>query len=126
LDVGVRAWFFQSRLGKSLNPSNIRNRVIHPLLRQMRLPLGGCHIFRRFRMTWLRENSAPADIERFWLGHANQTVGDAYSMLKKNARFLKEIADRIGVGFKLPDPVWASIVPNVPKMAVEETDQEVA
>jgi integrase len=67
---------FPNRTGKPLNPSNIRNRVIHLLLKTKGLPLGGNHIFRRFRMTWLRENSVPPDIERFWLGHANRTVGD--------------------------------------------------
>lgn len=52
-------------VGRPLNPSNIRNRVIHPLLRMKGLPTGGNHIFRRFRMTWLRENSVSPDIEGF-------------------------------------------------------------
>jgi integrase len=117
---------FPNRIGKPLNPSNIRNRVIHPLLETKGLPNGGNHIFRRFRMTWLRENSVPADIERFWLGHANRTVGDDYSMLKKDVKFRKQIADRIGVGFDLPDSISSSVVPNVPKMAVEESAQAVA
>lgn len=117
---------FPSRLGKPLNPSNIRNRVIHPLLREKGLPLGGWHIFRRFRLTWLRENSVPPDIERFWLGHANQTVGDDYSMLKKNVNFRKQIADKIGVGFELPHSISASVVPNVPKMTAEHDEQVLA
>jgi integrase len=117
---------FPNRVGRPLNPSNIRNRVIHPLLRMKGLPTGGNHIFRRFRMTWLRENSVPPDIERFWLGHANRTVGDDYSMLKKNIKFRKQIADKIGVGFVLPNSIWASVVPNVPKMAVEQAGQVVA
>jgi integrase len=114
---------FPNRFGKPLNPSNIRNRVIHPLLRERGLPLGGCHIFRRFRMTWLRENSVPADIERFWLGHANQTVGDDYSMLNKNVKFRKQIADKIGAGFALPSSILAPVVPNVPKMTVVQIEQ---
>ena len=77
-------------------------------------------------MTWLRENSGSPDIERFWLGHANRTVGDNYSMLKKNIKFRKEIADNIGVGFELPNSIWASVVPNVPKMAIEQAEQAVA
>jgi len=117
---------FPNRTGKPLNPSNIRNRVIHPLLETKGLPIGGNHIFRRFRMTWLRENSVPADIERFWLGHANRTVGDDYSMLKKNVKFRKQIADRIGVGFELPASIPSSVVPNVPKMAVQQAEQVVA
>ena len=117
---------FANRLGKPLNPSNIRNRVIHPLLEEKDLPLGGTHIFRRFRMTWLGENSVPADIERFWLGHANRTVGDDYSMLKKNVTFRKQIADKIGVGFELPESISAPVVPNVPKTTVVHVQQAVA
>jgi integrase len=117
---------FPNGEGKPLNPSNIRNRVIHPLLKKKGLPVGGCHIFRRFRMTWLRENSVPPDIERFWLGHANQTVGDDYSMLKRNITFRKQIADRIGTGFALPDSISAPVVPNVPKTASQQNQQVVA
>ena len=117
---------FSSRMGRPLNPSNIRNRVIHPVLKTRGVPIGGNHIFRRFRMTWLRENSVPADIERFWLGHANQTAGDDYSMLKKNVKFRREIAHRIGAGFKLPDSITVSVVPNVPKTPVEETEHALA
>jgi integrase len=113
---------FPNRQGKPLNPSNIRNRVIDPLLKKKGLPFGGCHIFRRFRMTWLRENSVPADIERFWLGHANRTVSDDYSMLK----FRKQIADRIGAGFSLPGSILAPVVPNVPKTAPQADHQVVA
>ena len=117
---------FPSSAGKPLSPSNIRNRVIHPLLQEKGLPVGGNHIFRRFRMTWLRENSVPGDIERFWLCRANRTVGDDYSMLKKNEKFRKQIADKIGVGFQLPDSVSSSVVPNVPKTTVAEAEQVVA
>ena len=117
---------FRNRSGRPLNSSNIRKRVIHPVLEARRLPLGGNHIFRRFRMTWLRENSVPADIERFWLGHANRTVGDDYSMLKKNKKFRKEIADRIGAGFELPDSILAPVVPNVPKMTVKTVEEILA
>jgi hypothetical protein len=71
-------------------------------------------------------NSVSPDIERFWLGHANRTVGDDYSMLKKNVKFRKQIADKIGVGFELPNSILASVVPHVPKMAVEQAEQAVA
>ncbi len=47
-------------------------------------------------------------------------------MLKKNVRFRKQIADRIGVGLELPNSISASVVPNVPKMKVEQAEQAVA
>jgi hypothetical protein len=42
-------------------------------------------------------------------------MGDDNSMLKKNVKFRKQIADKIGVGFELPDSIPASAVPDVPK-----------
>jgi len=47
-------------------------------------------------------------------------------MLKKNVKFRKQIADKIGVGFELPNSISASVVPNVPKMPVEQAEQAVA
>ena len=76
-------------------------RWLHPALRAAGVPPCGTHIFRRFRLTWLRENQVPADIERYWLGHADRSVGDMYSMLKRNVVLRKQIAERIGIGFKL-------------------------
>src|SRR5262249_425490 len=43
----------------------------------------GLHAFRRFRLTWLRKNRVPKDLERFWMGHAPEEVGDLYSKLKR-------------------------------------------
>jgi hypothetical protein len=37
----------------------------------------------------------------------------SYSMLKKNVKLRKEIADRIGVGFELPQSILAPVVPIV-------------
>jgi hypothetical protein len=47
-------------------------------------------------------------------------------MLKKNVKFRKQIADRIGVGFKLPDSILAPFAPNVPKTTTEQAQQVVA
>ena len=51
-------------------------------------------------------------------------MGDDYSMLEKNVTLRKEIADRIGLGFKLPESILTAIVPSVPKMAVK-TEEEI-
>jgi hypothetical protein len=40
-------------------------------------------------------------------------------MLKKNVKFRKEIGEKVGVGFKQPNSISASVIPKVPKMAVE-------
>jgi hypothetical protein len=74
-------------------------------------------------VTWLCEKSVSPDIERFWIGHTNRTVGDDCSILKKNIKFRKQIADKIGVGFEPPNSILASVVQNVPKMTVEQAEQ---
>ncbi len=117
---------FCSKKGKPLSDSNIRTRHLHPALRELGWKdsktgdqKAGHHAFRRFRLTWLRENRVPGDLERFWMGHANETVGDDYSGLKENIAFRKKVAERIGIGFELP----SSVVPNVPKVSVEGANE---
>lgn len=61
----------------------------------------GFHAFRRFRLTWLRKNGVPKDLERYWMGHAPEEVGDLYSKLKDDVSFRQQWAERIGVGFEL-------------------------
>src|SRR6266700_4473891 len=119
------AFVVSSRV-QPLNPSNICNRVIHLLLKIKGLPPGGSHILRHFRMTCLRENTVPAEIERFWLVHVNRTVAEDYSMLKKNLNFHKQMADRIGVGFELPDSITSSAVPNILKITAQATEEVLA
>jgi len=47
-------------------------------------------------------------------------------MLKRNVTFRKQIADKIGVGFELPESISAPVIPNVPKIAVVQMQQAVA
>jgi hypothetical protein len=47
-------------------------------------------------------------------------------MLKKNVTLNKEIADRIGAGFKFPESILAPIVPSLPKMAVKNEEEILA
>lgn len=41
------------------------------------------------------------DLERIWLGHASEEVGDLYSKLKEDFAFRQQWAERIGLGFEL-------------------------
>lgn len=87
-------------------------------------PQCGAHAFRRFRTTWLRKNGVPKDLEHFWLGHADEEVGDIYSKLKDDVAFRQEVTRRIGYGFELL--VKERVVgPNGPKIKAESV-QEVA
>jgi integrase len=115
---------FCTRTGKPLHQSNILRRVLHPiLLGDAKTPgvtgtKAGAHAFRRFRLTWLRENAVPKDLEHFWMGHADEEIGDIYSQLETNVKFRREVAERIGLGFELPTQSTV-VAPNAPK----EVDQ---
>jgi len=92
--LGISGYLFATKQGKPLQPRNLL-RVLHSVK-----PVG-FHAFRRFRLTWLRKSGAPRDLERFWMGHAPQEVGDLYSKLRDDVAFRQEWAERIGLGFEL-------------------------
>ena len=115
---------FCSKTGKQLWQTNLLRRALHPALAKLNQPKCGAHAFRRFRTTWLRKNLVPKDLEHFWLGHADEEVGDIYSKLKEDVAFRQEVTGRIGFGFDIP--VEKPIVgPNGPKIE-NETIQKVA
>jgi len=78
----------------------------------------GCHAFRRFRNTYLRNRTAcPEGLRKFWMGHAEEDMSDRYDKGKEDHSLRKEWAETCGFGFDLP-----SVVPVVPKI---EGDDEV-
>lgn len=81
----------------------------------------GTHVFRRFRITYLRNVvSCPEGVRHFWLGHAKDgerddradgdEMGAWYDTIGKNRPFRLQKAEECGFGFNLP-----SDVPNAPK-----------
>ena len=80
----------------------------------MKRQKAGFHAFRRFRASLIRKNRAPEDLIRFWLGHPNQSVTDAYSKLSGDVEFRKDCSEKIGLGFEIPSS-RVDVVPSVPK-----------
>jgi integrase len=87
---------------KPLSESNIVNRWLHPMLEQLKAPKAGNHAFRRFRITHLRKNLVPKDLEHSWMGHADEEIGDLYSKLMNDVQYRKDVAERVGTGFDVP------------------------
>ncbi len=121
--IGTRktGLLFQTRSGKPLSLSNILRRHLHPALKKLGYVnpskgdhKAGSHAFRRFRNTYLKnETACPKGLRDYWLGHAGNSMDDLYDMVKDNTAFRKKKAEEFGVGFELPSSV--SVVPNVPK-----------
>jgi hypothetical protein len=83
----------------------------------------GFHGFRRFRLTWLRKNHVPGDLERFWMGHSDQEVGDLYSKMEEDTEFCQTVAESVGLGFELPQEktnITRNVAPIAPKTALQE------
>ena len=120
--VGERTtgFLFQSRNGVPLSSSNIIRRHLHPALKELGYVnpctgthKAGNHAFRRFRSTYLRnETSCPKGLRDYWLGHTGDSMDDLYDRVKDDVEFRRKKAEEYGIGFNLP-----SVVPNVPKTA---------
>jgi integrase len=109
--VGERTsgFLFRNRKGNFLSQTNLLRRGVHPALEKLGQPKAGFHAFRRYRVTWLRKNRVHADLERFWMGHENETVGDGHSKMKEDVAFRLEQAETVGLGLPLP-PKIADVV----------------
>src|SRR5712692_11353336 len=88
-------------------------------------PKCGAHAFRRFRLTWLRKNDVPKDLERFWMGHEGEEIGDRYSKLKQDVEFRQAVAKKIGLGFELPGKNRV-VGPNGPKIEFQSVQEMAA
>ena len=130
--IGTRTsgFLFQTRNRSPLSRTNVLRRHLHPALKEfghVNAHTGdhkaGTHTFRRYRNTYLRnETLCPKGLRDYWLGHAGNTMDDLYDMVKDNAAFRKQKAAEYGVGFELP----ASIVPKVPKNTAKTKSKKAA
>ena len=62
-------------------------------------------------MTMKRMPDFPEGLQKFWMGHADESMGDLYDKIKEDLEFRREWAERCGFGFSL-----SAVVPNVPRM----------
>jgi integrase len=124
--VGERTsgFLFQNKKENPLSQTNLLRRGLHPALRKLGQPKAGLHSLRRFRLTWLRKNRIPADLERFWMGHENENVGDDYSKVKDDLAFRLEQAETVGLGFEIPQTT--TVVPIVRKNEVSVETESAA
>jgi integrase len=97
-------FLFRNESGNPLYQRNVLGRSLHPILeKKLKVEIQGFHGFRRFRLTLLRKNRVPGDLERFWMGHSDQEIGDLYSKMEDDAGFCQTVAESVGLGFNLPN-----------------------
>lgn len=110
--VGERrvGFLFANGRGTPLMQSNVLRRSLHPILADVGVQKAGFHTFRRFRATYLCKSRVPDALVKFWLGHANRSVTDEYIKMFEEAKYRKDVADQIGIGFDLPNSAIVRIV----------------
>ena len=62
------------------------------------------------------------DLERFWMRHADQEIGDLYSKMEEEAEFCQTVTDSVGIGFQLPNETAferRDVAPVAPKTVSE-------
>src|SRR5260370_12403871 len=82
---------------------------LQALGKELKTEEGGFHSFRRFRTTHLRKNRVPEDLLRFWIGHADKTITDTYCKVQEDTAFRLEVADKVGLGFVLENPIVRNV-----------------
>lgn len=96
---------FASSTGSAINGNNILKRVLYPLLEKLGIPKAGLHAFRHSRVTMLRKNGAPEDLQKQWIGHSSLRTTDRYSHTDQEVEYRKSAASRVGLGFAVTGAV---------------------
>ena len=110
--IGERTtgWVFENKKNKPLCATNILKRYLHPILIGDEKTPGvtgrraGEHAFRRYRDGYLRTQSCPAGLLKFWLGHSrSEDMSDLYDGSVQDEAYRMEIAEQVGTGFTVPN-----------------------
>ena len=99
--VGVKeaGRVFEARNGSPISGNNILKRVLHPLLKKLGIPKAGLHAFRHSRVTMLRKNGTPSDLQKQWIGHSSLRTTDRYSHTHEELEYRRLAASRVGLNF---------------------------
>jgi integrase len=115
-------FIFRTRTGTPFLQANFLRSSLYPILEELGIEKQGFHGFRRFRVTHLESSCVPPALVKYWTGHANssdgevvrQAVTDRYIKMAKDTKFRAGVAERMGLGFELPNIETVEVVPSVP------------
>jgi integrase len=82
-----------------ISGQNVLKRVLHPLLKRLELPKAGLHAFRHSRVTMLRKNGTPEDLQKQWIGHSSLRTTDRYSHTHQELEYRRLAASKVGLNF---------------------------
>lgn len=88
---------FEARNGSPISANNVLKRVLHPLLEKLGIPKAGLHAFRHSRVTMLRKNGTPEDLQKQWIGHSSLRTTDRYSHTHQELEYRRLAASKVGL-----------------------------
>lgn len=75
---------FPCRNGKPFRNNNVLADVLHPILRELKLELGGLHAFRHHRVSELVMAGVSMPMIRSWIGHGSDKMVARYTHLNSS------------------------------------------
>ena len=96
-------FLFQTRSGKMLSPESFYRDGLKSIFKRM----GRTHVrfnaFRRFRESVLLRSECRQILIDYWMGHENSEMSSRYGkQLVEDVKYRKEWAEKVGLGFELP------------------------
>jgi len=104
---------FEARNGSPISGNNVLKRVLHPLLKRLGIPKAGLHTFRHSRVTMLRKNGTPEDLQKQWIGHSSLRTTDRYSHTHQELEYRRLAASKAGLNLV--------VGPNGPNLGIAST-----
>jgi integrase len=97
-------FLFQSRNGTMFSPIAVYRHGLRPVLRKIERDRVRFHAFRRFREATLQRSEVRQLLIDFWMGHENSDMSSRYGkQLTEDVEFRQQWAEKIGLGFDLPE-----------------------
>jgi integrase len=109
--IGERAsgFLFESGEGTMLWPSTVYRDGLEPILKKIGRDRVRFHAFRRFRAATLQRSEVRQLLIDSWMGHENADMSSRYGkQLTEDVEFRQQWAEKVGLGFALPDLAEAS------------------
>ena len=104
--IGSRksGFLFETKTGNMLWPSTLYRDGFKTILKRMGRGKVRFHAFRRFRQAVLEKSEMRQLLIDFWFGHDNPDMSSRYAkQLTEDMEFRKEWAEKVGLGFELPE-----------------------
>jgi integrase len=96
-------FLFQTRSGKMLSPESFYRDGLKTIFTRMGRTRVRFNTFRRFRESVLLRSECRQVLIDYWMGHENPDMSARYGrQLLDDVKYRKEWAEKVGLGFELP------------------------